>query len=743
MKYKRAATDASDAPAAERLADAHATLARTIARSGASTLTAQARAARTAAALEATAPSWAKPWWLDRQLRPTHAAFVPVGELGVVENVTGRTWTVLATASSGPMATVDPAGAVHPSGASWSLDWAIGAEDRWHCAASEPTVRQRLVSLAPVVETVCKVPSGEAIARAYAVAAGGAGGHAVVFEIENESPVPFVALFAIRPAHPLGVGSVSSIRYEHPHVIVDERPVLLLDKPAARWSVADAPGDALIDAITGGAVDGAFQPVSSALGLATATFLVPVPHRTSVRVLLYPDVTRRDRPERIAVLAGAGQVARGWEAHTASAARIELPDRRISDGYVAALRSISAACAGGFPVPFGRESDWRVADEAAVMRALASVGLRELVAPILRQRCDELELDSWFRREPASIERNLAVFDAVAAYWNATHDHALVDDVLGVVVKAAHWVERARARQGARIAAPTARAASRSLAVLASALRSCGQPDAADDLQSFAARFVLDLDRDIDVEDKPEVDVDVDAERAADATARPMAIETPRGFDTMATMRAACTDLTDGDVFAFERIEWILRAGGATSRWPTYVHPRLLTGSAGAGDDPSVSAAFVALARALVVDDSRPGVLRLLPSVPPTWYGQSLDVHDLPTSAGSLSFALRWHGARPALLWELTTRADEAPIDVTITAPGLDQAWSTDAHQGEALLATPHAGEPVTLVEHPDADHVPMTTLEPRIRREQALDRPVVSGELADAPLVEPGDSFG
>jgi hypothetical protein len=275
-------------------------------------------------------------------------------------------------------------------------------------------------------------------------------------------------------------------------------------------------------------------------------------------------------------------------------------------------------------------------------------------------------------------------------------------------------------------------------------LRSCGQPDAADDLQSFAARFVLDIDADVDVdvEADPDADADVDAELGADATARPVVVETPRGFDTMATMRAACIDLTDGDVFAFERIEWILRAGGATSRWPTYVHPRLLTGSAGAGDDPSVSAAFVALVRALVVDDSRPGVLRLLPSVPPTWYGQSLDVHDLPTSAGSLSFALRWHGARPALLWELTTRAGEVPVDVTITAPGLDHAWSTDVRQGEALLATPHAGEPVALVEHPDADHVPMTTLEPRIRREQAPDRPVVSGASADAPLVEPGDSF-
>jgi hypothetical protein len=221
-------------------------------------------------------------------------------------------------------------------------------------------------------------------------------------------------------------------------------------------------------------------------------------------------------------------------------------------------------------------------------------------------------------------------------------------------------------------------------------------------------------------------------------------VESTRGVDTAATMRAAQADLAGGDAFAFERVEWLLRVGGTTSRWPTFVHPRLLTGSAGAGDDPAASAAFVALVRALVLDDSQPGRLRLLTLVPPTWFGQSLDVHDLPTAAGTLSFALRWHGARPALLWELAPHvANDGSATVTITAPGLDDSWTTDALQGEVLLAAPRTPLPVALVEHPSTDHVPMTMFEPRVRRESPADGSVVSPAPPEEPLSEPGESFG
>ena len=70
--------------------------------------------------------------------------------------------------------------------------------------------------------------------------------------------------------------------------------------------------------------------------------------------------------------------------------------------------------------------------------------------------------------------------------------------------------------------------------------------------------------------------------------------------------------------------------------------------------------------------------------LPPTWLGANFEVHGLPTSARStLSFALRWHGDRPALLWEQTGPP------VTLTATAIDPEWRSDAPSGETLLAAP------------------------------------------------------
>ena len=82
--------------------------------------------------------------------------------------------------------------------------------------------------------------------------------------------------------------------------------------------------------------------------------------------------------------------------------------------------------------------------------------------------------------------------------------------------------------------------------------------------------------------------------------------------------------------------------------------------------------------------------LALLPDVPPTWLGQGVEVHDAPTPHGPISFAIRWHGERPALLWDLAAWADAGPV--TLTAPGLDPTWSSTERRGDALLAAPTVG---------------------------------------------------
>lgn len=70
--------------------------------------------------------------------------------------------------------------------------------------------------------------------------------------------------------------------------------------------------------------------------------------------------------------------------------------------------------------------------------------------------------------------------------------------------------------------------------------------------------------------------------------------------------------------------------------------------------------------------------------MPPTWLGINFEVYGIPVGpASSVSYAVRWHGERPAVLWEVTGD----PVE--LTSPALDPAWRTSVTSGEALWPPP------------------------------------------------------
>lgn len=73
--------------------------------------------------------------------------------------------------------------------------------------------------------------------------------------------------------------------------------------------------------------------------------------------------------------------------------------------------------------------------------------------------------------------------------------------------------------------------------------------------------------------------------------------------------------------------------------------------------------------------------------IDPSWFGAPIEVHGAPIGGGSVSYAIRWHGDRPAILWE-------SSLPVTISAPGIDATWSASGSGGEALLAPPVMASP-------------------------------------------------
>lgn len=82
--------------------------------------------------------------------------------------------------------------------------------------------------------------------------------------------------------------------------------------------------------------------------------------------------------------------------------------------------------------------------------------------------------------------------------------------------------------------------------------------------------------------------------------------------------------------------------------------------------------------------------LVVAPDLPQEWIGSPIDVRSVATRHGPLSFSLRWHGSRPAVLWELAPppggsgASDE--LDGVALRCGLDSSWSAVGSAGEALL---------------------------------------------------------
>jgi hypothetical protein len=69
---------------------------------------------------------------------------------------------------------------------------------------------------------------------------------------------------------------------------------------------------------------------------------------------------------------------------------------------------------------------------------------------------------------------------------------------------------------------------------------------------------------------------------------------------------------------------------------------------------------------------------------PEPWLGESIEAHGVPTGPGSsISLAVRWHGARPAVLWE------QFGERVRLTSPVLAPDWHSMEAAGDALWLAP------------------------------------------------------
>lgn len=513
----------------------------------------------------------------------------PTRERGAdwVEPSGAATWTSVGNLDGAARGVVDPAGLVAGAGRGWSLDWWIGAEDRWHVPAREAAVRQALLGASPVVETRVRIPSGDAVQRVYA-ARGPDGEDTLVVEVQNDSKVPFALALSVRPYGLDGQGRVESIELDSPLVRVDGEVALVLPRSPGRIALSSAEGGDAAEQVFAGRAEPASASASAVTcpdGLANGALLFPLAHTATLRVALPLGSGVAVDP---GMLPSADQVVSGWGSQARQGARIEVPDRRLREAISASTRYLLLAGA-----------DPRLASALDLMGFGGEAATALLADPV----------------RLAATDAPGAALHALGWHWHLTRD---------------------------------AETAVASLSLVAALVRSLGR-SRGDDADGIRGRAALPLVADL-------LDAAGEARGAADV--RSVMVGAPEPVNPVAPMN----------------LEDCLASASPTWTW-----------SAGTvGHDLTANAALLTAVRCHLVQEDERG-LALSPVIPDGWLGQGWEVHDLPTGVGRLSYAIRWHGERPALLWELDPHPG-LPV-ARLHAPSLDPGWSTRERSGETLLA--------------------------------------------------------
>jgi hypothetical protein len=560
--------------------------------------------------------------------------------------------TRVGTVDSTAVTAVDPRGLVGMDG--WSLDWWIGAEDRWHLPALEVAVRQSLVGSAPVVETLVRVPGGDAVQRVYGIRGEkhAGGDEYVVVEVENRSKAPFAVVWAVRPFDLDGVGRIGSITVEPieggsgrdvAHLVrLDGCPALVLPRRPARAAASNlAGGDMAAVVLAGDAPEELPAAVDCDDDLAQAAFVVPVPHTAALRVVI-PIGTVRDDPAVPwpPVIPTADHVASGWAVQSRRGVAVDLPDPRLVDAFTASRRFLLLA-----------HRSPQVADGSTpvLLRAMGRLGLHDEVGRLLLE---------WVAPAAAGRPTDRQLLAVAADHWRLSRDVDTIEEALPDLAACLERVGRDERR--GRLGDATARRSARTgVDGFREVLAGIGQPEAAGRVDELVRR--------LGPVDGP---VDGPAGERSDATGGPV--------DPRTELEAAADLLAAGDAAGLALLAGVLDAASSTWTWPAPI------GSGpGTGHDPAVGAMLVDVVRTLLVSENAEG-LTLLPVFPPHWYGGGVQVDDAPTSWGLVSYAVRWHGDRPALLWDV--RPHEGLGPVRLTCPGLDPAWSSTETRGDALL---------------------------------------------------------
>ena len=537
---------------------------------------------------------------------------------------------------SGEIITIDPFGNL-----SWMnqnnqrVNWGVGADDRWHFAENEKSVRQTLDEDGIMSETRMRVPGGDIVQRVDVIPVGTES--AALLEFENNTPVPVAVAVILENYGQIEIdGTTASLK---------SLQVVNASKQIALCCSSDS-----IQALQTSIENGIPQPPQSTQKLTgkNTALIFPLPHATKLRLLVSSEgLTELPKLEQCPSFK---EITNGWRKHLSVGMQISIPENRTLNAINASRRHLLIG--SGQPI----ESEFWVKENPEEVVPLSAAALFQWghlqAGKNLLLQCMELSNPGLFRRKVS--RKTLFTLWAWGSYLRFDSDNRMAEILLP-------WVQETLQVLFATL--PSKRKLKRrELSLEIAALQS-----AVEILQaSGETKLATDVSKELDL-----LRNSINVSSATKPLDRAL-------LGNKNTLEQFIIALQDRQTISDPSTTITSVINGADPTGSFKNNSR--------SQDPMSSALFLLLSRnAFVMEQNLSdgqNLILLNQGFLSNWIGASIEIENAPINGGKLGFAIRWHGAAPALLWAASTDAK-----ITLRSPRIDEDWFTNDLKGETLLA--------------------------------------------------------
>jgi hypothetical protein len=379
---------------------------------------------------------WVWPYWIVRQFNPGDPSFIPRAFSFSHVNLTHRNWTAVGQPDLALYPIVDPHGLVTPLHDGWSLDfWFHGRDGETLFPSREEHVEQHLVDGRNRAVITESGPPGHRL-RCTAMMEMKEGNPVVTVKARLKTSVDGWLIAALRPFNPEGIQfieTVSTMVGNSGWLVNEENEIHFSESPEKILYSSYGHGD--VSRLLDGRQES--RSVKCRIGMATAAafFRAEGRERTKKITLGIP----LEMPEKTSRPPASPA---GWEAAVQPAARLRVPDEKITFLYDTAVRTLIHLSADDIvPGPYTYRRFW-FRDACLMLHPLLVIGLRD----ICRRQLDKFEslqsMDGFFHSQEGEWDANGQVLWIYDRYRLLTGDFN--PRWLKAIRRGARWIDRKR-----------------------------------------------------------------------------------------------------------------------------------------------------------------------------------------------------------------------------------------------------------------------------------------------------------